>query len=193
VKLHRVVVEWNGPQVVGRSVNVLHFDGTEQAAPPVAAVRSAYAALANRFPSGITITVPGAGDSIESTTGALSGVWSATPPAQVVATGGGNAAAGVGVCVGWLTGGIVTGIRGPRKLRGRTFLVPLAAANYATDGTIDSVVLGEIQTWGNAMIAAGGLGIWHRPTTAGGSDGNSYGVLTAKVRDKVAYLSSRRD
>lgn len=193
MELHRVVVEWAGPNVVGRAVNVLHFDATESPVPPVAAIRSAYAGMSAQFPSGVTIRVPGSGETIEDTTGALTGVWSDATPAAV--TGGvvPQAAAGVGACVTWNTGGIVTGTRGPRRLRGRTFLVPLANACFDTDGTLTTVARDDIAAFAADMLAAGGLGVWHRPTTTGGSDGTSYAALSATVRDKVAILTSRRD
>ena len=84
MRLHRVVVNWSGPSVVGLAVNVLHFDATEDAAPPVAAIRSAYQAMSSQLPSGVVITVPSSGETIEDTTGDLTGVWTATPPAVVV-------------------------------------------------------------------------------------------------------------
>lgn len=191
--MHRVVVEWTGGAVVGRSVTVLHFDGTEQAAPPVAAIRSAFQIIQPNLPTGTTITVPGQGDSIETTTGALNGVWSALQPAAVVGPAGQTSAAGVGACVTWNTGGIVPGKKGPRKLRGRTFLVPLSTGVYDSDGTLLSSALTTINAYATAMLGTGGFGIWHRPTTPGGTNGNSYGVISYKVRDKVAFLSSRRD
>jgi len=194
MKLHRVVVSWSGAGIVGTAVNVLHFDGSEQAAPPIAAIRGAYDAMHTAFPAGVVIQVPNTGDSIEDTTGALDGVWAG--PAQL-SVGGSNIganAAGVGACIGWTTGGIVTGASGrPRKVRGRTFLVPVHKDTYDNDGTFQQGWMDILRAGANALQAAGGLAVWHRPTTAGGSDGNSYGVISNRVRDKVAYLSSRRD
>lgn len=193
MKLHRVVVSWSGAGIVGTAVSVLHFDGSEEAAPPIANIYTAFNNARTLFPAGIAIQVPNSGESIEDTTGALDGLW--TAPAQNV-IGGSNiaaSAAGVGVCVGWTTGGIVTGPSGrPRKLRGRTFLVPLHKDTYDTDGTLSTGWLDIARTWANAMQAAGPLAVWHRPTTPGGTDGNSYAVLSNRVKDKVAYLSSRR-
>lgn len=194
MELHRVVVSWSGAGVVGNAVNVLHFDGSEQAAPPIAAIRAAYDTMHTAFPSGIAIQVPSTGDTIEDTTGALTGVWAGG--AQTV-VGGSNIAAnaaGVGAVIGWQTGGIIVGADGRgRKLRGRTFLVPVHKDVYDNDGTFQLGWLDIIKAGANALQAAGGLAVWHRPTTVGGSDGNSYGVIANKVRDKVAYLSSRRD
>lgn len=187
--LQRVVVQWAGNGVVGSAVNVLHYSGSEGGVPDVAAIRAAYANLIPSLGSGTQILVPGSGDVIEDTTGELVGSWTATTPATVVGTGGGSIAAGVGACIGWATGGIVNG----RRLRGRTFLVPMAAGGYDTDGTLGGGSLLVAQQCAGGLMAAGPLGVWHRPTTVGGSDGTSYGVTSYKVRDKVAFLSSRRD
>lgn len=193
MRLHRVVVEWSGDCIEGRAVNVLHFDATEQDAPPVAAIRAAYQGMSAQLPSGVTVRVPGEGETIEDTTGNLTGVWQDATPAAV--TGGvvPQAAAGVGACVTWATGGIVDGLKGPRRLRGRTFLVPLANACFDNDGTLTTVARADIEAFALDMLQAGGLGIWHRPTTPGGTDGTSYAALAGKVTDKPAFLSSRRD
>ena len=192
MRLHRVVVSWAGPQVVGRAVNVLHFDATEQAAPDVAAIRGAYSALLNGLPNGVSIQVPNSGDTIEDSTGALTGVWSA--PDQTALFGGGSAgaAAGVGACVSWNTGAIVTGSKGPRKLRGKTFLVPLSKDVYDTDGTLIPGEVTILQNFATGMLGVAGFGIWHRPTKLAPSSGTSGGVVSSVVHDKVAFLSSRR-
>lgn len=191
--LNRLVIGWSGPSVVGSAVTVMHFDGSDNAAPPVAAVKAAFTAGAALFPSSVTLTFPGSGDQIEDTTGDLTGIWSSTGGGTLVGGTAGSAAAGVGACIGWTTGGIVTGLHGPRKLRGRTFLVPLAVGCYDSDGTFTASSLSTLQTLANALQASGPLAVWHRPTSPTASDGNSYGVIAAKVRDKVAFLSSRRD
>lgn len=191
--LNRLVIGWSGPMVVGSAVTVLHFDGSDNAAPPVAAVKAAFAAAPLMFPSGLTLTFPGSGEQINDTDGSLVGVWSSPDGGTV--TGGNTVqpAAGVGACIGWTTGGIVNGTKGPRKLRGRTFLVPLSTAVYESDGTLSPGTVTTLQTLANAIMAAGPLAVWHRPSSPTATDGNSYGVISAKVRDKVAFLSSRRD
>lgn len=187
--LHRLVIGWQGPMVIGNAVSVMHWDGSDNPAPPVAAVAAAFDAAAALFPIDLTITVPGTGDTIDDTTGELTGVWTAAGGDTTTGTTAFGSAAGVGACITWNTGGIVNG----RRLRGRTFIVPIHAQNYATDGTLVTSSLSALQTLANSLQAAGPMGIWHRPTTVGGSDGTSYGVISNKVRDKVAFLSSRRD
>lgn len=191
--LNRVVIEWGGTAVVGRAVTVLHYSASDNVAPPVAAIRTAFNALAPDIAAGCTIQVPGSGDVIEDTTGALVGSWTASTPPVVTGSGTFSPAAGVGACVTWNTGGIVPGKKGPRRLRGRTFLVPLSSGAYEPNGTLRDSGLADIQSWASSMLAGGPLAVWHRPNAALGLVGNSYGVQSFKVRDKVAFLSSRRD
>ena len=191
--LHRVVVAWSGNAVKGAAVNVLHFSASDNSAPPVAALLSAYGQIAPALANTTTITIPGTGDTIDDTTGNLVGVWTAAGAGSVTGSGTPISAAGVGACISWTTGGIVTGLKGPRKLRGRTFLVPLQNGAYDADGTLTTGTVAALQSAANAMQASGPLAIWHRPTSPGASNGNSYGVISARVKDKVAILRSRRD
>lgn len=191
--LHRVVLDWAGPSIVGRSVSVLHYTASEGGSPPVAAIQAAFQARSSLFPAGTTITVPASGDTINDTTGALVGGWSVASTNTATMDGAAAAAAGVGACITWTTGGIVSGKKGPRRLRGRTFLVPLSTTTYEANGTLTSGALSGLQALAAALMASGPLGIWHRPTSIGAADGNSYGVQSSRVRDKVAFLSSRRD
>lgn len=191
--LNRVVLRWAGPQIKGNAVTVLHYSASDNPVPPVAAIQAAFQNATLHFPSGVTVTVPASGDQIDDTTGNLTGVWSVASENVATMSGPAKAAAGVGACISWTTGGIVNGTKGPRKLRGRTFLVPLIADDFDVDGTIATGALTTLRTLASQLQASGPLAIWHRPTTVGGSDGNSYGVITNKVSDHVAFLSSRRD
>lgn len=186
--LNRVLVSWAGPQVVGLAANVLHFSGSDSAVP-VAAIRSAYAQLAGILPAGLTITVPTTGDQINDTTGDLVGVWNATGGGVAAGSASASAAAGVGACVSWQTGGIVNG----RRLRGRTFIVPLARDVFDGTGKVFSGSLTSLEAFATALQASGPLAVWHRPTSKTATDGNSYGVISHRISPKVAFLSSRRD
>jgi hypothetical protein len=189
MRLNRLVLSWSGAQVKGNAVTVLHYDGTEDAAPPVAAVFAALDEIKLSIPTGVTITVPNSGEVIEDTTGELVSVWTGTGGGSKVMTGNSAAAAGAGGVITWNTGAIVNG----RHLRGRTFIVPFGNDNYDVDGTLSANAVSRLNAFATALIASGGLGVWHRPTTPGGSDGTSSSVLSSRVRDHVAFLSSRRD
>ena len=110
-------------------------------------------------------------------------------PTVVVGTGSGAYAGPAGVCVNWETG---TFNANGRRIRGRTYLVPLAAFTE-TDGTVAATPLGAITAAATAALGGtGSLGVWTRPSP-GGSDGTFNIAISALVRDKVAVLTSRRD
>lgn len=188
MQLNRVVVSWAGTPIVGLAVNVLHYAGDTGPSNP-AAIKTAYQTLAGILSTGVTITVPDSGEVLEDTTGILESVWTGTGGGNVVGTAGGVVAAGVGACITWKTGGIIDG----RRLRGRTFIVPLSSTAYEANGTLTAAAITALNNFGTSLMASGPLAVWHRPTDAETADGNSYGVVSFSVRDKVAFLSSRRD
>ena len=190
MQLHRVIINWSHSAIKGSAVTVLHYSGAEGSSPPLAALRAAFEGAKSAFPGGLTLEFPNTGDTIQDTNGELVGTWGTPSVANVLgASGTLTAAAGVGACITWNTGGIING----RRLRGRTFLVPLSAAAYQENGTISDTVYPWLTTLANAIQASGPLAVWHRPSAKGLADGNSYGVVSNRVRDKVAILTSRRD
>lgn len=193
MQLFRVVLTWAGAGVVGNAVTVLHFDGTNQSAPPVGAIKSALSIVSPILPQAVTVTVPGTGDSINDTNGNLTGTWSAVGGGSQGGASASPVAAGVGACISWGTSTIVTGAKGPRRLRGRTFIVPMGTGYYDQDGTLATNAVAALNDFATALQGAGPLAIWHRPTTQGGTNGSSGPVTSHKVRDKVAFLKSRRD
>lgn len=185
--MQRIVCQWSGTSVQGNAVTVLHF--MNGGPDPSGATLAAFQAIASTLPSGVTIEVPSSGDIIDEATGQLTNVWDGPSPGGTVTGSASNAAAaGVGAVVTWDTGGIVNG----KRVRGRTFLVPLATAAYEADGTISASYLNEFPDFANALIGAQ-LCVWHRPTTPGGSDGSNHEVTSFRLPDKVAILTSRRD
>ena len=185
--MKRLIVGWDGPQIVGNAVSVLHFREVDN--DIAAGVLTAYQALAPILPTGVTVTVPDNGEFIDEATGDLTGVWTevgtgGSVPSTATETG---AAAGVGACVTWLTGGIVNS----HRVRGRTFVVPLRRSAYDATGTLDAPFLDILDDFAAAMVAIP-VAVWSRPV-AGGSPGSVWPATSYRLRDKVAYLSSRRD
>lgn len=191
--LNRVVLEWAGPSIVGRAVSVLHYSASDNVAPPVAAIQAALQGIHVLIPAGTTITVPAAGDVINDVDGSLVGTWSVASANVASMDGAAASAAGVGACIGMTTGGIVPGKKGPRRLRGRMFIVPLSTSAYDGSGTLTPGAQSGLQGCAQGLLAAGPLAVWHRPNKTLSLPGNSYGVQSVLVKDKVAYLSSRRD
>lgn len=140
----------------------------------------------------ISFVVDSAVEILEDTTGALQRFMSGTPTATRVGTQTANYSAGVGACVSWST----NTVRNGRRIRGRTFMVPLGNNSYATDGTLDATKLAAFRAAAEtfrSQTGAGDLGIWARPTGPGATDGVWVPVTASNITDKVAFLSSRRD
>jgi hypothetical protein len=110
-------------------------------------------------------------------------------------------AGGTGGVVNWLTGAVVNG----RKVRGRTFLVPLMSNGFSNDGTLTSGCVSTLTAAGNAALGTTGCNmtvwskIWDKKPTSppaavppkqiGGSLARVTSVL---VPDRAAQLRSRR-
>jgi hypothetical protein len=150
------------------------------------------ASLGTRLPSTVTLSLDSTMDIIEDTTGQLQGFMTIVPPAATVGSVAGAYSAASGACITWNT----NGVRNGRRVRGRTFIVPLGGTIYDTDGTIATTHLTAFRTAATDLTAASGagdLGVWARPSAPGASDGAWWVATGGSVRDKVAVLTSRRD
>lgn len=148
--------------------------------------------IAALCPTGLSITTEPTVEIIQADTGNLVGFFSTVPGA--IATGARTTtySAASGACISWGT----NGIRNSRRVRGRTFAVPLAGSVYHTDGTINDTDLALLRQIGTQMIATNAVsdfGIWARPTSKGATDGVWFSAQTSSVKDKAAILRSRRD
>lgn len=142
----------------------------------------------NYMPTGVSVTVPNSGDSIESSTGALVGGWTSSGGATKTGLSTNEYAAGVGVRVTWTTGTVSRG----RRVRGATFLAPLTRAIFDNNGTLASTPYAAIQAAAAALGSAGSLLVWSRPTTPGGTDGAYATISGATIPDRITSLRSRR-
>lgn len=182
----RIQVAWTGgPGMPGVSTFYADAAGTI----PVGALGTFFTALKSFIPSSVTWTVPSTGDVFSDTTGALTSSWSSGTPQVIAATGSPASYSGAsGVVIRWNTAGIANN----RRVRGRTFFVPVVAAIYDS-GSIVSSQLASFQTAANALVASAGtdLRIWHRPVA--GAGGASFAITGAVAPDLAAVLRSRRD
>lgn len=143
--------------------------------------------FANVMPSSWRFSVQPDVDVLDEATGGLIRTESTTPATQTVFGSAAAYAGGVGAVTRWNTAGVHLG----QHLRGRTFIVPLAAEDYASDGTIFDASLATIRTATSALAAVANFGVWGRPVSGAGGD---WAACTGgTVRDHVAWLSSRRD
>lgn len=156
------------------------------------AVGGFFTGLLPILPSNVRIDVQGDLELIQDSNGELVDVLplGARPQLSGSAASGPYSAA-TGAVVTWRTAGVVRG----RRVRGRSFLVPLAGIAFENDGTLNAASIDIIQSAATGMINAGGTGdpvVWSRPTAVGASDGSAWPTLSASVPDMGAVLRSRR-
>lgn len=182
--IERVRVSWSGwPGEPG--VSTFYCDSAATLLP---LLRTFFNAMPSILPSGLVLTFPSSGEILSDTTGIVSSSWSATAPATVTGTAGGNYSGRTGLVVGWVTNLVI----GRHILKGRTFVVPISDNAYAPDGTIANGTVVAIQAAATTLVGASStLRVWHRPSTLTSGDGDSSLVTAAKVRDRVQVMTSR--
>lgn len=191
----RVTAVWSGfPGAPGYSN--FFFDSALIAGPSVQPAvdktKLFLSGIAPTVPVAISMAVLPTVAEIDAETGAQTDEHTAgTAPTVTPGTGIGVWAAATGACIQWKTSSFVGG----RRLRGRTFVVPMAAAAYAADGTLADATLTSLRNAADALRndAVGPsvkLGVWHRPVA--GVGGSFAPVTGSTVSDRVAILTSRR-
>jgi len=197
--LLRAKIAWTIPGA-GTSHSVFHFTTSSESTPTQAdaddvatKLGTFKTSLRNHIPGTVSLQRLSDVEEINENTGKLIGVWGTS--SDTAATGALPStekwAAPVGAVISWST----AGIRNNRRVRGRTFLVPLGSSVFDTDGTIASTPYNGI----NALAAAlrGGasstqFAIYARPTAPEATDGEAWPVLAHRVPDMAAVLTSRR-
>lgn len=165
----------------------------------IADVSLATASLTQYLPAGVTLTVLGDVDVFEAETGTLTAEISGTAGTPRTGTATGAMIAAQGGCVNWTTGTIANG----RRIRGRTFIVPMSYDTFDTDGTLSAGGKGAVQAFASAMLnytstaATNRLAVWSRPRVASETQAarvGALGIITgATVPDLAVVLRSRRD
>jgi hypothetical protein len=186
-------VNWSGPPIEGDGVTVFHGRGDSIVPAATAAAdlanraRTFFDAIKALVPTGLLFDFPAEVTDLNTTTGDLEAVHVVTKPADVAST----AAAGTfskpsGARIDWATPAIVAG----RRLRGRTFLVPLVGTAYDSIGTLAAAAVTTITTAANVFITGGGNvhpSVWSR------IHGIQADITSVNVPDEAAVLRSRRD
>lgn len=165
----------------------LYFSLTD-GLPDIAKVRTFFETIKNLIPTGAVIQVPNQGDVIDDGSGEIQGNWTSSAQTAVTCTGTGSFTGVAGAVVNWHTDGIVAG----RRVRGRTFIVPLTGGQFDSEGSLATATITAIQT-AAAALPGGSIGklvVWSRPTPD--RTGSSHQVTAASVPDLSAVLRSRR-
>lgn len=138
------------------------------------------------IPEEVTVTVDPVYQVINEVTGAVTGEEVVGAPVTLnVGTYVGEWSRQVGALVEWSTGSFIAG----RRLRGRTYLVPLGAC-AATDGTLPDSTLATVRAAAQYIVVSShDFLVWHRPIA--GAGGAAVALTGAIVRDHAAILRSR--
>lgn len=196
--LARVTINWTGFIGAPGYTNLYFRNATpgtiDQAVVDnaVAKTEALVTAIKPMVPNTVILGVDASVEEINDTNGNLVAFWAATVAAAAAGTGTGAYAAPAGACIAWST----NTVRNSRRIRGRSFIVPLSGNATANDGTIDTNDLTDLRNAATALRAASGasrLVIWGRPTGPGATDGVSAEVTSSNVQDKMAILTSRRE
>jgi hypothetical protein len=190
----RVTAVWSGASGLP-GYSRFRFAGALDATAATAAigrVRTFFEAIKTLIPNGINVSYSEAAQ-IFSDDGTLDSEVGMTPPAATSGSGTGTYAAPSGAVVNWLTSTVWNG----HKVRGRTYLVPLASGAFQSDGTMAVAASSSISAAAAALVAgAPSLIIWSDASPPGGAGPfltAQTPVTGASVPDRAAVLRSRRD
>lgn len=153
---------------------------------------SLFNAIKTLVPVGVTMTIEPDVDVIEDTTGELVTSFPAAGSLSFTGTGTGPFSAATGAVINWRT----TGVRKGRRVRGRSFIVPLSSGAFGTDGQLLPASQTLLQQQATAAVLTTGtpdLGVYARPSSAGATDGAFFVASSASVPRLGAVLRSRRD
>lgn len=202
-ELLRVRARWTGFSGAP-GYTVLHFrdfastndnpDAVTQAGATgaVTRTRAFFDAIKALLPTQVLINVEPEVDVIESTDGKLQRSYTTGTTAAVAGTATSAFSAASGAVVNWRT----DGVRNGRRVRGRTFLVPIAMTAFATTGQLSTASQTTLQSAATALAdnaQTPDLHVFGRPTAAGATDGVAHPVSNAGVPLMGAILTSRRD
>lgn len=199
VQMLKVTAKWAGfPGAPGysnfyfRDFSVSETPTQAEAQGAVNRVNGFFGAIADRLPPSVNVTVQSEIQVIEATNGDLVTAYNVPVPTAIPGTAAETRYSGpTGIVVTWRTQTVVRG----RRVRGRTFLVPVSNACFQADGTIEPTTHDDIAIAASALASASDtpdLGIWSRPTSKTATDGSFAPVTVASVPDMAAVLRSRR-
>ena len=149
-------------------------------------LRAGFNSLVTRLPDDVVINFDSETRELDVATGTLIGVHSVTAPATVTGTSTGTYSAPAGARVDLITGSITAG----RRLRGRTYIVPLSGDSFTNIGTVSSAAQTLLETafqMFDGVPNVYSMGVWSR------THGVIADVTSVNVPSESAILRSRRE
>lgn len=191
--ISRITAEWSGFRGAPGYSN-FYFDGELEAGTTAevagSAIRSFFFEIRSELPSTVNIQVNPSAEIIDEATGQILSVIDYASPAGMAGLGEGGYSAASGAVVNWNTAAYVNG----RRVRGRTFVVPLSAGSYDSSGDLTSSALTDLRAAATdhvGRVPEAPPCVWHRPVN--GAGGSAHVITSATVPDLGAVLRSRRD
>lgn len=200
--LDRIRMEWSGARGTPGVSTFYAISG----AAVITDLNGALTVLAPYIPAGVQIQMIETGDTIDVVTGEIRATWSGVRP--IPTAGGGPAAYSgpAGGMVDWRSPVYISG----RRLRGRTFLVPLSTNAYSDQGGMAIGLFDALNSALASLLSAhpGELHIYQRPRPASPSwtdvrgrthpaiaarVGGSAPITAASMSTESVVLRSRRD
>lgn len=195
----RVTAVWNGFQGAPGYSKFSFGNVTDlsTAGGATSAVRAMFQGVASLIRTGHTVQVQAVVEMHDMDTGLLVSEFTVTPAPSIV-NGTASAATvwagGTGVTVNWKSAGIFNG----RRVRGRTYLVPLIGV-ADVDGTLLATAMSTVQSAADGLVTsvAADLVVWSKKFTTDAKpvqiQGGMNSVTAAVITDKTGILKSRRD
>lgn len=181
VNLHVIRVPWTG---INGMPGVSTFVTEASVTSFLPKLTTFFGAIANYVPSGITWSVPSSGVDIDSDTGLAVASWIGPAQTPVTSSATGGYAGPGGAVIQYDTGVFIEG----RRLRGKTFVVPINGSNLASNGQLSTACQTALTNAATTMATgAASLSIYSRVHKQVGA------VTTAKCLPLVAVLRTRRD
>lgn len=194
----RVVINWTGfnggpgfTNLFYRTVGDVEVD-LSHAQDAVTKTDAWISAISNHLPTSVTVAVDPTVVEMNTLDGHQIGFLPTTAPAAHPGGDSTGYSAVSGACFNWYT----AGARNGRRIRGRTFIVPLGGGKYDSAGTLATTTVNAFKTATDTLLANDAnteLCVWSRPSGPGATDGQLWPVAAYTLPDKAAFLTSRRD
>lgn len=186
-------ITWSGWQG-GPGYTVLHITNAGIMTSAIDNLVGAMQHMADQLhflvPNSVSLTPSKEVKEFDAATGELVSINTSPAAASTwVGAGGAAFAAPVGAVIGWGTSGVNRG----RRVKGRSFIVPLSSGQFEADGTLTSGALASLNTVALDYRSSGGYEsvVWSRPRL--GVGGAAFPITSHRVPDMAAVLRSRRD
>lgn len=193
--IDRIVCPWTGSWS-GAPGYTTFYTSPAQGAALQPKVVTFWQTVASFLPTGFTVNVPTSGSTLDELTGAPVGNWAGGSPGVIPGTGVSSYSAVSGALIRWTTGVYMRG----HHVVGKTFLVPISSAAYATGGVIGASTQAAIAGAAAALRSTPGqLVVWHRPKFDNSTppimlfSGVGVPVNGSSCNARVTYLRTRRD